>query len=194
MILSLLCLISLQALPSSGAAQEPSESPIATLKRDALALEPLVTSALANDFLQATANLPAIPPRTIYLDEPTKTYKTEAAAAALSPEEKAKLKRIDLDDSFYWNTKYGSPLAYARPLEMLGRSGLNDVSGLKLLDFGYGTIGHLRLMAALGADVTGVDVDPLLHALYSTRADQGLVKNPQRPGRQDPIDRRPISS
>ncbi len=175
---ALLCLMTLQALPSRGAAQEPPESPIATLKRDALALQPLVTSALAKDFLHATANLTATTPRTVYLDEPTKTYKSEAAAAALSPEEKAKLKRVDLDASFYWNTKYGSPLAYTRPLDVLGRSGLNDVSGLKILDFGYGTIGHLRLLASLGADLTGIDVDPLLHALYSAPADQGLVKNP----------------
>jgi SAM-dependent methyltransferase len=180
MILSFLCFMGLQLLPSCGAAQEPPESALATLKRDALSLEPIVTSALAKDFLQATTNLTAIPPRTIYLDEPTKTYKTEAAAAALSPEEKAKLKRIDLDASFYWNTKYGSPLAYARPLDLLARSGLNDLSGLKILDFGYGTIGHLRLMAGLGADLTGIDVDPLLHALYSAPTDQGLVKNLKR--------------
>jgi SAM-dependent methyltransferase len=185
MILSLLCLISLQAPPSGGAAQEPPESPIATLQRDARSLQPLVTSTLAKNFLNATANLSAIPPRTLYLDESTKTYKNEAAAAALSTEEKATLKRIDLDASFYWNTKYGSPLAYARPLDLLGRAGLDDVCGRKILDFGYGTIGHLRLLASLGADVTGIDVDPLLHALYSAPGDQGLVKN--RTGRDGTI-------
>jgi SAM-dependent methyltransferase len=184
MILPLLCFAGLQALPSSGRAQEPAaavaKSPIATLKRDALSLEPLVTSRLAKDFLKATANLTAISPRTVYLDESTKTYKSEAAAAALSQQERSRLKRIDLDASFYWNTKYGSPLAYARPLDVLGRSGLNDVSGLKILDFGYGTIGHLRLLAWQGADLTGIDVDPLLHALYSAPTDQGLVKNLNR--------------
>jgi SAM-dependent methyltransferase len=95
----------------------------------------------------------------------------------LSQEEKNKLKRIELDASFYWNTKYGSPLAYARPLEVLGRSGIETVTGKKILDFGYGTVGHLRLLAAQGARITGVDVDTLLRALYSSSSDQGLVKN-----------------
>jgi SAM-dependent methyltransferase len=118
------------------------------------------------------------------LDEAAKTYKSEAAAAALSPEEKSKLKRVDLDESFYWTTKYGSPLAYARPLDVLGRSGLVDVSGLKILDFGYGTIGHLRLLASLRANVTGIDVDPLFRALYSAPGDQGPVPNLQGQGGQ----------
>jgi SAM-dependent methyltransferase len=183
MIFSLLCSLGLQTFCRAGPAQEPGaalpESPVAALKREAVSLEPLVSCALARDFLKATASLPSIPPRTLYLDESTKTYRSEAAAASLSPEEKSRLKRIDLDASFYWNTKYGSPLAYARPLDVLGRAGVENVSGLKILDFGYGTIGHLRLLAGLGADLTGVDVDPLLRALYSAPADQGPVKNPQ---------------
>jgi len=68
-------------------------------------------------------------------------------------------------------------LAYARPLDLVAKSGLDDVSGVKILDFGYGAIGHLRLLAGLGADVVGVDVDPLLRALYSEPMDQGIVKN-----------------
>ena len=139
---------------------------------------PLVNSRLAKDFLKAAANLPSIAPRTVYLDEPKKTYLSEAAAKKLGQEKQTKLKRIDLDESFYWNTKYGSPLAYARPLELLGRSGLESVSGKKILDFGYGTIGHLRLLAAQGAIVTGVDVDPLLPALYS---DPGRSRRRQEP-------------
>jgi SAM-dependent methyltransferase len=183
MNLFLLCSLGLQTLSSSGPTQEPAvlvpESPIVVLKREALALEPLVASALAKDFLKATSNLSAIPSRTLYLDEAAKTYKTETAGAPLSKNEKSKLKRIDLDESFYWTTKYGSPLAYTRPLDVLGGYGLKNVSGLKILDFGYGTIGHLRLLAGLGANVTGIDVDPVLRALYSTPSDQGLVKNPE---------------
>jgi SAM-dependent methyltransferase len=183
MILLLLCSVALQTLSSRAPSQEPGaaarESALSVLEREARALEPVVSSGLAKSFLKAAANLPAIPPRTVYLDEATKTYRNEAAAATLSQKEKSKLKRIDLDDSFYWNTKYGSPLAYARPLDVLGRAGLERVSGLKVLDFGYGTIGHLRLLAGQGASVTGVDVDPLLRALYSSPLDQGPVKNPQ---------------
>ena len=69
---------------------------------------------------------------------------------AQSQRRKERLKPIPVDDAFFYNTKYGSPLAYSRPIEVLGRSGLDDVSGLKILDFGFGTIGHLRLLAAQG--------------------------------------------
>jgi SAM-dependent methyltransferase len=41
------------------------------------------------------------------------------------------------------------------------------------MDFGYGTVGHLKLLGLLGADVVGVEVDPMLRALYA--GDQGKV-------------------
>jgi SAM-dependent methyltransferase len=154
------------------------ESAVAALKREARAVEPLVTSRLARDFLKATASLPDISPRTLFADKSKKTYLTEAEANRLKPDELSKFNRVQVDDSLYWNTKYGSPLAYARPLEVLGRAGLESVSGKKILDFGFGTIGHLRLLAGQGAQVTGVDVDPLLRALYSEQGDQGSVPNP----------------
>ena len=72
-----------------------------------------------------------------------------------------------LDEQFYYFTRYGTPLAYSRPLDLLAAAGFDDVRGKRILDFGYGTIGHLRLLASLGAEVVGVEVDPLLPALYS---------------------------
>jgi SAM-dependent methyltransferase len=162
---------------SQEAAPAVQETPLTVLKREAQALSPLVTSRLAKEFLNQTPNLPEASPRTVYLDETKKTYTSEADANTLSQADKNKLKRIKLDASYYWNTKYGSPLAYARPLEVLGSAGLETVTGKKILDFGYGTIGHLRLLATQGARVTGVDVDSLLLALYSSPLDQGLVKN-----------------
>jgi hypothetical protein len=45
-----------------------------------------------------------------------------------------------------------------------GKSG--QVKGRRLLDYGYGGIGHLRLLASSDWQVVGVDVDPLLHAFY----------------------------
>jgi SAM-dependent methyltransferase len=109
----------------------------------------------------------------------------------LSREERRALKPVPIDESFYYTTKYGSPLAYARPLDLVGQSGLDDVSGRKILDFGYGTVGHLRLLAGLGAEVTGVDVDPMLRALYGAPEDQGIVRNRRGPdGRLRLIDGR----
>ena len=166
------------ALPNLAQTDPPGgETATAVLRREGRSLETLITSKLARDFLQATPGLPVISPRKLYLDSAKKTYLTEAAASTLTEKAKGTLQLIPVDESFYYTTKYGSPLAYARPLDLLGQSGLGDVSGLKILDFGYGTVGHLRLLAGLGADVTGVNVDPLLHALYSAPEDQGVVKN-----------------
>ncbi|HEX6837900.1 MAG TPA: hypothetical protein VF334_15080, partial [Polyangia bacterium] len=72
-------------------------------------------------------------------------------------------------EEYYYTTRYGTPLAYARPLELLARAGLGDVAGRRILDFGYGGIGQLLMLASLGADVVGVDVDPLLRAMYAER-------------------------
>jgi SAM-dependent methyltransferase len=157
--------------------QREGETGVSLLRHEARSLEPLVTSRLAKEFLLATDALPAIAPRKLFLDEGKKVYLTEVEAATLTEEGRRNLKPVPVDESLYYTTKYGSPLAYARPLDLLGQSGLEDVSGKRILDFGYGTIGHLRMLAGLGADVTGVDVDPLLRALYSTTEDQGLVKS-----------------
>jgi acetyl esterase/lipase/SAM-dependent methyltransferase len=161
------------------ATADPPQAPTsrAFLQREAKALEPLVTSQLARDFLRATFELPAMVPRKLFIDEVTKAYVTETVAAALTTDERRKLKPVPVDESFYFTTKYGSPLAYARPLDLVARSGLEDASGRKILDFGYGAVGHLRLLAELGAEVVGVDVDPLLRALYSEPMDQGVIKN-----------------
>jgi hypothetical protein len=81
--------------------------------------------------------------------------------------------RRERDEFFYYNTRYGSPLAYLRPLELLAQNGVKGVAGKRVMDFGYGTIGHLKLLGLLGADVVGVEVDPELPVLYA--AEQGKV-------------------
>src|SRR5258708_7428952 len=155
----------------------PADPPSAleSLRRDAQTLVPLVHSDLATQFLKATADLPAIAPRKLFKTQDGKTYYTQRQAGGLEEALRAKLLPTPVDEEFYYNTKYGSPLAYARPLEVLGRAGTTDVAGLRVLDFGYGTIGHLRLFARLGADAVGVDVDPMLPALYGEPGDQGVV-------------------
>jgi SAM-dependent methyltransferase len=152
---------------------------VAQLRREAKVLEPLVGSPLARSFLRATTDLPSVAPRRLFFDEAGKTYLTDAQAAAMGDEKRRSLKPVPVDEEFYYTTKYGSPLAYSRAIDLLGQAGIEDVSGRKVLDFGYGTVGHLRLLADLGAEVTGVDVDPLLRALYSGPQDQGIVKNPR---------------
>lgn len=172
----LLCLI-----PQRGAAQEAAQAPVpesatVRMRKAARRLEPLVTSELAKEFLAATAQLPSIAPRTIYRDAEKQTFLSHAEAERLDEVARKRLTPVPITEDRYYDTKYGSPLAYVRALDIVGQAGLKNVPGKKILDFGYGTVGHLRLLASLGAEVVGVDVDPFLKALYSEPGDTGRVK------------------
>jgi SAM-dependent methyltransferase len=167
-------------VPVVGQAQAPQEGAgpagVALVRRDAEALRPLATAGLTRRFLDATADLPAVGPRTLYRDPARGQFLSEAEADRSGPDARRALTPVTVDETGYYHTRYGSPLAYALPLEVLGRAGVDDLAGRKVLDFGYGTAGHLRLLASLGADVTGVDVDPMLPALYAGPGDQGRIK------------------
>ena len=148
-------------------------SAVAALTAEAKALRPLLKSDLARRFLDAASSLPPVAPRTLFRDE-TGAYLTQADADSLPEEKRKSLRSLAVDERLYYTTRYGSSLAYARPLELLAESGFRDVKATRILDYGYGAIGHLRLLASIGAEVTGVDVDPLLKALYAS--DSGQVK------------------
>jgi SAM-dependent methyltransferase len=162
----------------------PAEGTARQIKRDALAVMPLVQSPLATRFLAATAALPEIAPRMLYHDA-GKTIAVNAREAARMAEDKRKtLVPYPADETFYYTTRYGSPLSYARALDLLGQAGLGPVPGTRLFDFGFGGIGHLRLLASLGMHVTGNDIDPLLQALYSEPGDQGTIAGHEGPAGQ----------
>ena len=165
---------------AAGAAATPtpadSTSQVAVLVAEAKAVRPLFRTKLVADFLDAVPSLPRVVPRTVLCDSARTRCWTETEAAGLPDTLRARLTTRTLDERFYYVTRYGSPLAYARPLEILGQAGFGDARGRKIADFGYGTIGHLRLLAMIGADVHGIEVDPMLRALYA--ADVGPVDGP----------------
>jgi hypothetical protein len=163
------------AVPSSPPAPVTTDAALDALRSDAHALGPLAASPLTRAFLDATASQPHVEPRVVWTDPTTRGAWSDADAASFSPERRASLQRQVLDASFYWETNYGSPLSYVRALDLLAGAGLADVAGKRVVDFGYGTVGQLRLLATLGADATGVDVDPMLPILYSGPGDQGAV-------------------
>lgn len=173
----------LLALAAAPAAAGGPADPLEKLHDEAAALRPLVATPLARAFLAATASLPVTAPRTVWRDSARTRAWSEAEVRALPDSERARLVARTLDPSFYWNTRYGSPLAYVRALELLAQNGLASVRGRRVLDFGCGTLGHLRLLGALGADATGLDVDPVLAALYAEPGDQGPVRGAGTTGR-----------
>ena len=164
-----------QPAPLPAPAATPTPSAVESIREAAVALKPLATFELTRAFLEATSTLPSIAPRTLLRNAAKTRYYTQAEATALPGTERSTVTETTIEEPFYYNTRYGSPLAYVRPLEILAKAGISKLAGLKILDFGYGSIGHLKLMAALGAEVVGVEVDPLLRALYAAEGDQGRV-------------------
>ncbi|MCC6676087.1 MAG: hypothetical protein IT436_02980 [Phycisphaerales bacterium] len=159
-----------QTAPPPPAKSPPQGHAVAKIREEAAALQEFVASPLARSFLEAVRLLPEVPPREVFIDRANRRYLSPSEAQALPEAERAKLDSRPLDESFYYNTKYGSPLAYSRALDLLATvehpRAIKDLAEKKILDFGYGNIGQLRLMAAQLADVVGVDVDTILPSYY----------------------------
>lgn len=142
------------------------------LRDEAAALAPLVTTDLARAMLAEVERLPVIDSRTLYIATRPNRALDEAAYHALAEEERAGLRAFEVGPARYYSTFYGSPLVYARLLDLAAAAWGADASlrGKKVLDLGYGQLGQLRLWAQMGADVTGVEVDPILTAMYTDNA------------------------
>lgn len=167
--------------PPAAAQETPVEAPAITtrqqLQKEATALRPLVKTKLAVAMLDAVPSLPAIETRSIYHNRSGGFAVRADRAGDIEPERLESWKKLELDEAFYYYTRYGTPLASVRAFDLAtaAEPSLESVSGKKIVDFGYGTIGQLRLLASLGANVTGIEVDPVLHALYSYEGDAGAI-------------------
>ncbi len=152
-------------------------SVVEQMKAEATAMTAQAQSPLAKEFLSGFQCLPPlVTPRVAYYNKDTRDALSDKVAKGMSEEQlKGYIKR-DLDEQFFYQTRYGTPVAFTRPMEILGRAGVKHVDGLKMVDFGFGSIGQLRALAALGADAVGVEVDPLLKVMYSDPADTGAIK------------------
>lgn len=171
--------------PQASEASAPRPSPVATLRDEAERVLALVESPGAKAFLAATAALPEIGERVVLYDQKTRQAVSAEAHAKLGEEEQARYQPSSFGGEFYYSTRYGSPLAYARLLDVLGGligPNTDVLSGKRVLDFGYGGIGHLRLLASLGCDAVGVDVDPLLDVYYGPE-DRGTIPPATEGGR-----------
>ncbi|MBK8268121.1 MAG: hypothetical protein IPK83_07355 [Planctomycetes bacterium] len=165
-----------KAAPASQPTTQPIERPgVNTIQKEANALMPLIQGGFTRKFLAATADLPRIEERKAYVDPATRKYYSQKSYDKLDPSEREALQPIAFSEGIYYMTKYGSPLAYSRVLETLDKHKVAIGPGWRVLDYGYGTVGHLRLLAINGLDVVGVDVDPFLGELYSEASDQGVV-------------------
>jgi hypothetical protein len=169
------------AKPAAPAATPQPDTPstplsiVEALRIEAAALRPLVASDLARRFLDATASLPTPEPRTIFRTKDRSAAYTPEQVARLPEEKRGSLIEKTYDARFYYTTGYGSPLVYARVVDLLASHGITSLVGKRLMDFGYGTVGHIRLLASMQCDAHGVDVEPVFSALYARPEDQGQV-------------------
>ncbi len=161
------------------AAPDKAEVPPVTerMKVGAAALAPTVSSDVAKSFLRATAKLSDPGTRTVYRNREKGVAVSARAYDAMSAEQREGFAARECTPDFYFETGYGSPLVYVRALDLAAPHLPSAQPGAKpkLLDFGYGSIGHLQLLAHCGFDAYGVDVEPLFPALYSEPGDTGSI-------------------
>jgi hypothetical protein len=165
------------ASPSAGASASAAPAAGKTvfeIRKEARALAPLMKSALVKEFLAAADDLPAQATRRFWHDAKKTQYHSDAEVARLSEAERRALYPRDVDEELYYVARYGTPMAYARPLDLLGL-GKDGLAGKRVLDFGFGAVGQLRIFAALGAYAAGIEVDALCQALYTAPGDQGTI-------------------
>ncbi len=170
-----------QVSPEGGAA-EPSPdaaslapSVVGELGRESWMISPHLRSDLALRFLEHVPDLAEPEARTFWRNREKRTAYTPSQYDALPESEREELTSRDFPPSFFYNTAYGSPLVYARVLDVAALHGVDSLEGKRVLDFGYGSIGQLRLMALMGAEAHGVDIEMALAALYSEPRDTGAL-------------------
>ncbi len=180
-----LALLALQTYGQQPAAtsKPPEPTGVEQIQSDATALAPTLRSDLAKKYVGAAKDLPHVQTRAFFRHKATRVWLTKADADKLSEEQRKDLTERPLDESFYYNTGYGSPLAYSRPLEILAEAGVKDVKGFRTLDFGCGGVAPVRMLASLGVDAVGVDIEPLFPLYYNQPGDQGDVETSQGKGK-----------
>jgi SAM-dependent methyltransferase len=159
--------LTLALLLQTPAADAPQVPPTEQMMQEAAVMAEQVSSPFAKSLLGGFGCLRPIQPMTAYYNKETRSALSAADASKMTEAQLKGYEKRDIDDAFYYFTRYGTPVAFVRPAEILGRAGVKSADGLKLVDFGFGSIGQLRALASAGADVTGIEVDPLLEVIYA---------------------------
>jgi SAM-dependent methyltransferase len=160
-------------------------SALEILRREASKMQPLVQGEDMRRLVLATSWLPMPDPITLYIRSEPRTVLSADEHAALPQADRAAFTERTFDSNFFYFTRYGSPLANLRPLQIAhdafaaqaqreadanpqeGRKPtLNQFRSKSILDFGFGSVAHLRLLASIGCFVQGIEVDPILEKLY----------------------------
>ncbi len=177
-------LIALSGALALGSPPEVDSDPLESLQADAHRLSSVYQSELAGRMLEEVERLPIVDARAIHIaTRPNRGY-TQDQFDELGEKEREGLREIPIESVDYYSTFYGSPLVYARMLDLATQyEPAFTIAGSKIMDLGYGQLGQLRLWAQMGADVVGVEIDPILTAIYDGCTAVGdLDDNPKTSG------------
>jgi SAM-dependent methyltransferase len=152
------------------AAEPPKTPPTEQMMQESAKYWFHTTTPFAQTVLKGYGCLQPIAPMVVYYNKETRSALSEADAKKKTEAELAGYTKKDIDTEFYYFTRYGTPVAFVRPMEILGKAGVTSPDGLKMVDFGFGSIGQLHTLASMGADVTGIEIDPLLEIIYAKEA------------------------
>jgi hypothetical protein len=181
-----LALLGLAWLGAACAAHAPSRPALrpqaqealrARLAAEAAALEPLVEADWVRAFMRGGDALPGLATRVVHRSPDRTRVLADPDFARLPEAEREGWKRIEATEELAYVGGFGTPLAYARALDLAAQAGLDGLAGRRVLDFGFGAPGQLVLLAALGATAVGVDPAPVGEALY--REFHGLALGPE---------------
>ena len=160
--------------PALAQDESPEPTPLELTQTEARDLLPLAKTELGQSFLEAAEALPPITEeRTIYFRRNPLQALRANQFEALPESLQSQYKEVQAGESYIYRL-YSTPVAYLRAIDIAAEAGLATVDGKRVADFGFGNIGQLRMLAALGADVVGIEIDGFLDA-YLGPSDEGPV-------------------
>lgn len=178
--------LALATTPLSAATQQDGDrAPAPPSYREKLAGEAEAVKGLAETplgiaFLEQCAALPPMTPRKFYYRQSDRSALSPAAHAALEEADASTYQELDVQERHYFGL-YSTPIACIRAIDIASHSGLTDVEGKRIADFGFGNIGQLVALSALGAHPVGIEIaGGLQEAIYHPEA-----ANPLADGNED---------
>jgi len=134
MSLTVLALVSL--LPHS--LQDAGPSPTEVLRAEAERVSALVECKGTKAFLAATSALPEIGERVVLYDAKAREACTAEEHAKLAADQQAHFQPTSYGGDFYYTTRSGSPLAYARALDVVENGAVHRSGHMVLGEFPLG--------------------------------------------------------
>jgi SAM-dependent methyltransferase len=154
--------------PDAGTPPEPA---LAQIKRIAKKVEGTPRSPWVRAFIKAAQQLPPPPKMTVWHSPDRKTWMSDADAKL--NHKTGPFIETEVDEELYYS-RIADPLGYMRPFDVLAEKGF-DPKGKKVLDLGYGSIGQLKMLASIGAKVTGIEVHPSLPLIYASEKNVNII-------------------